>query len=195
MWNNSNLSPTRFLKSAIFHKFLFERSRPLSDSWFSREEWVMSKMLSVLLLWDLAKDFLFPSYFMRSQNRSWNFPSSGEWYNANLCLKGTSSFKELSPVLYSFSSPDKLLQEGAEVLTPLFQVDSSDTADYGISQVRPQEHQPWMHIRRTDAEAEAPILWPPDAKSRLIGKYPDVGKDWGQEDKGATEDEIVGWHH
>ena len=47
----------------------------------------------------------------------------------------------------------------------------------------------------TDAEAEAPILWPPDAKSQLIGKDPDAGKDLGQEEKGATEDERVGWHH
>ena len=50
----------------------------------------------------------------------------------------------------------------------------------------------WILIGRTDAEA--PILWPPDAKSRLIGKEPDAGKDWGQEEKGATEDEMVGWH-
>ena len=47
----------------------------------------------------------------------------------------------------------------------------------------------------TDAEAETPILWPPDAKSWLTGKDPDAGKDWGQEEKGATENEMVGWHH
>ena len=47
----------------------------------------------------------------------------------------------------------------------------------------------------TDAEAEAPILWPPDAKSWLIGKDPDAGKDWRQEEEGTTEDEMVGWHH
>ena len=52
-----------------------------------------------------------------------------------------------------------------------------------------------MFIGRTDAEAETPILWPPDAKSRLIGKDPDAGKDGGQEEKGMTEDEMVGWHH
>ena len=49
--------------------------------------------------------------------------------------------------------------------------------------------------RRTDAEAETPILWPSDAKSWLIGKDPDAGRDWGQEEKGMTEDEMVGWHH
>ena len=56
-------------------------------------------------------------------------------------------------------------------------------------------NQPWIFIGRADAEAEAAILWPPDAKSRLIGKDPDAGKDWGQEEKGATEDKIIGWHH
>ena len=57
---------------------------------------------------------------------------------------------------------------------------------------------PWMkdmYTRRTDAEAEAPMLWPPDVKNWLIGKDPDAGKDWRQEEKGMTEDEMVGWHH
>ena len=48
---------------------------------------------------------------------------------------------------------------------------------------------------RTDAEAETPILWPPHVKSGLIGKDPDAGRDWGQEEKGMTEDEVAGWHH
>ena len=52
-----------------------------------------------------------------------------------------------------------------------------------------------MFIGRTDAEDETPILWPPHAKSRLIGKDFDAGRDWGQEEKGTTEDEMVGWHH
>ena len=64
-----------------------------------------------------------------------------------------------------------------------------------IKSVSPKGDHPWIFIRRTDAEAEAPILWPPDAKSWLFGKAPDVGKDWGQEEKGMTEDEMVGWHH
>ena len=64
-----------------------------------------------------------------------------------------------------------------------------------IKPVNPKENQPWIFIRSTDAEAEVPILWPPDGNSWLIGKDPDVGKDWGQEDKGMTEDEMVGWHH
>ena len=52
-----------------------------------------------------------------------------------------------------------------------------------------------MFIGRTDAEAETPVLWPPHAKSCLIGKDPDARRDWGQEEKGATEDEMAGWHH
>ena len=64
-----------------------------------------------------------------------------------------------------------------------------------IKPVNPQGNQLWISIGRTDTEAEASILWPPDAKSQLIGKDPDARKDWGQEGKGVTEDEMVGWHH
>ena len=56
-------------------------------------------------------------------------------------------------------------------------------------------YQPWTFTGRTDAEAEAPTLWPHDAKSQLMGKDPDAGKDWGLGEKGAAEDEVVGWHH
>ena len=62
-----------------------------------------------------------------------------------------------------------------------------------IKPVNPQGNQPWIFIGRTDAKA--PILWPPDAKNWLIGKDPDAGKDWGWEEKGTTEDEMVGWLH
>ena len=64
-----------------------------------------------------------------------------------------------------------------------------------IKPVNPKGNQPWIFIGRTDAEARAPVLWPPDAKSRLIGKDPDAGKDWGQEEKGAAENGMVRWHH
>ena len=61
--------------------------------------------------------------------------------------------------------------------------------------VYPKGDQSWVFIGRTVVEVETPILWPPDTKSWLIWKDPDVGKDWGQEEKGTTEDEMVGWHH
>ena len=64
-----------------------------------------------------------------------------------------------------------------------------------IKPVNPKGNQHWIFIGRTDTEAEVPILWSPDVKSQLIGKDPDAGKDWGQGQKGLTEDEMVGWHH
>ena len=64
-----------------------------------------------------------------------------------------------------------------------------------IQLVHPKGDQSWVFIGRTDVEAETPIFWPPDAKSWLIWKDPDVEKDWRQEEKGMTEDEMVGWHH
>ena len=64
-----------------------------------------------------------------------------------------------------------------------------------IQSVHSKGDQPWVFFGRTDAEAEAPIVWPPDAKNWLTRKDPDAGKDWGQEEKGITEGEMVGWHH
>ena len=64
-----------------------------------------------------------------------------------------------------------------------------------IQPVHPKGDQSWVFIGRTDAKAETPILWPPHAKSWLIGKDSDAGRDWAQEEKGTTEDEMAGWHH
>ena len=64
-----------------------------------------------------------------------------------------------------------------------------------INPGHPKGNQSWISTGRTDGEAEAPILWPPDVKSWLIRKDPDAGKDWKQEETGTTEDEMVGWHH
>ena len=68
-----------------------------------------------------------------------------------------------------------------------------DTKD--IEPVNPKGNQFWIFIGRTDAEAESPIVWLPDAKSQLTGKDRDAGKDWGQEEKGMTEDEMALWSH
>ena len=64
-----------------------------------------------------------------------------------------------------------------------------------IQPVHPKGDQSWVYIGRTDAKAETPILWPPHVKSQLIGKDSVAGRDWGQEEKGTTEDEMAGWHH
>ena len=64
-----------------------------------------------------------------------------------------------------------------------------------IQPVHPKWNQSWIFLGRIDAEAEAPILWSPDAKNQLIGKDPDTGKDWRWKEKRTTEDEMAGWHH
>ena len=64
-----------------------------------------------------------------------------------------------------------------------------------IKPVNPKGNQSWIFIGSNDAEADTPILWPPDAKNWLIGKDPDAGKDWRREEKGITEDEMIGWQH
>ena len=64
-----------------------------------------------------------------------------------------------------------------------------------IQPVHSEGDKPWDFFRRNDAKAETPVLWPPHVKSGLIGKDPDAGRDWGQEEKGTTEDEMAGWHH
>ena len=64
-----------------------------------------------------------------------------------------------------------------------------------IQPVHSERDQPWDFFGRNDAKAETPVLWPPPAKSGLIGKDSDAGRDWGHEEKGTTEDEMIGWHH
>ena len=64
-----------------------------------------------------------------------------------------------------------------------------------IQPVHSEGHQPWDFFGRNDAKAETPVLWPPHAENWLIGKDPDAGRDWGQEEEGMTEDEMAGWHH
>ena len=64
-----------------------------------------------------------------------------------------------------------------------------------IQPVHPKGDQCWVFFGRTDAKAETPVLWPPHVKSSLIGKDSDAGRNWGQEEKGTTEDEMAGWHH
>ena len=71
----------------------------------------------------------------------------------------------------------------------------AESLDGKITPVNPKGKQPWIFIGRTNAEADAPIFWPPDAKSWLIGKDFDTEKDWGKEEKGLTKDETVGWYH
>ena len=69
------------------------------------------------------------------------------------------------------------------------------TSRRSYQEIHPKRNQSWIFTGRNDAEAKTPVLWPPDVKNWLTGKDPDAAKDWGQEEKGMTEDEMVGWHH
>ena len=106
------------------------------------------------------------------------------------------AFSQFSPSVLS----DSLQPHGRENFEPyvrwvqLCHVGFKARASKDIQPVHPKGNQSWIFIGKTDAEAETPILWPPDLKKWLIGKDPDAGKDWGQEEKGTTEDEMVGWH-
>ena len=95
--------------------------------------------------------------------------------------------------------PGESQGSGSLVGCHLWGCTESDTTEVTQQQQQlphyPKENQPWIFIGRTDAEAEAPILWPPDTKNQLIGKDPDAGKDGKQEEKGTTENEMAGWHH
>ena len=86
----------------------------------------------------------------------------------------------------------RVLKNWGAVVLPNFSA-GEDSCE--IQPVPPNGNQSWIFIGKTDAEAETPILWPPDAKSQLTGKDPDAGKDWRQEEKGTTEDETAGWRH
>ena len=105
--------------------------------------------------------------FSRSHVRIWELDHKEGWMPKNWCFQAVVLEKTLE--------------------SPL---DSKE-----IKLVNPKGNQPWIFIGKTDAEVAAPILWPHDRKSQLIGKNPDAGKYWRQEEKGATEDEMVGWHH
>ena len=118
----------------------------------------------------------------------WKAELMGEKVTPGECHKGDHTWgrpkqagtvRELVWLVYSGPECESLVEECGSVIKP----------------VHPKGNQPWTFTGRADAETEAPILWPPDAKSQLIEKDPVSGKDWGQEEKGATEVEMFGWHH
>ena len=98
-----------------------------------------------------------------------------------------------------FPSPGDLLNPGTEPRSPASWADALllyHLSDQGIwYKIHPKGNQSWIFIGKTAAEAKTPILWPPGVKNWLIWKDPDAGKDWRWEEKGTTEDEMVGWHH
>ena len=119
-------------------------------------------------------------------------PRSHKWLLSAIL----SSSKDITTTLLTLGSPVRTFVGRFRCFwTVVLEKTLESPFDYKeIQSVHSKGHQSWIFIGRTDAEAEAPVLWPPDAKNWLIGKDPDAGKDWRQE-KGMTEDEMVGWHH
>ena len=95
----------------------------------------------------------------------------------------------------SFSNKETSVPENWCFWTVVLEKTLESPLDCKIKTVNPKGNQSWIIIGRTDAEAETPILWPPDVKNWLIWKDPDAGNDWNWKEKGMTEDEIVGWYH
>ena len=157
--------------------FLFLGSKNISDVDCRREiesrlllrRKAMTNLDSLLKketsLWQ-AKSIESKGWFSSSQVWMWELDHKEGWMLKNCCFRTV------------------LLEKTLE--SPL------DTKE--IKPVNPEGNQPWIFIGRTDAEVEAPILWPPNAKSWLIWKDPDAGKDWRWEEKGMIEDEMIGWH-
>ena len=121
-------------------------------------------------------------------------------------IKKQNHYKGLSSQRYGFSSShvwiwdldykESCVWKNWCFWTVVLEKTCDSSLDYKkIKPISPKGNQTWIVIGRIDAEAETPILWPPDAKNWLIGKDPDAGKDWRWEEKGTTEDEMVGWHH
>ena len=109
---------------------------------------------------------------------------------------GSKQGKEYIKAVYCHSAYLTYMQNMLCIWTVVLEKTLESPLDWKeIQPVHPKGNQCWIFIGRTDAEAEAPIHWPPYVKNWLLGKDPDVGKDWRQEEKGTTKDEMIGWHH
>ena len=126
--------------------------------------------------------------FMESQSQTW----LGDWNELNW----TDGFSSSPVLMWELDYKESWAPKNWCLWTVVLEKTLESPLDCKeIQPVHPKVNQSWVFIGRTDVEAETPILWPPDAKSWLIGKDPDSGKDWRQEEKGTTEDKMAGWHH
>ena len=128
----------------------------------------------------------------------WGAPFSPQMVTAAMKLKDASSLGENSShvCIWELDYKKSWVLKNLCFWTVMLEKTFENPLDCKERQpVHPKGNQAWIFTGRTDAEAETPLLWPPDAKNWLIGKDPDARKDWRQEKEGTTEDEMVGWHH
>ena len=114
---------------------------------------------------------------------------------ANVCIVKTVVFSSSHVWMWELDHKESWVPKNWIFWSVLLEKTVESPLNCKIKPINPKGNQSWIFIGRTNAEAETPIPWPPDVKSRLIGKDPDAGKYWRQEEKGMTEDEMVGWHH
>ena len=177
--NQQNLSAicSQLIKNSSIHKYIFNFSRQFSilciilttqstPSSSSRLNNVLRHHFADKAIIRIVKAMVFPVVMYGYE--SWTIKKADSWrLSSGLMLLNCGSGED---------SWESLGQQGDQT-------------------VHPKGNQPWIFIGRTDAEAEAPVLWPPDAKNQLTGKDPDAGKNWRQKQKGVTEGEMVVWHH
>ena len=143
--------------------------------------------------------YCYPAYLGYMQSTSWEIPG---WMNPKLKLRLPGEISTTSDMQMIHVQMWKLsYKEGWAPRIAAFELwcwrrlFESPLDNKEIKPVNPKGNQPWIFIERTDTEADAVIFWAPEAKNWLIRKDPDAGKDWRREEKGTTEDEMVGWHH
>ena len=185
-WTEAHQAPLSFTISWSFLKFIsIELVSPLFI-WFPRQEYWSG--LSFSSPGDLPNSGIKPTSPIL-QADSLPLSHHRRFYLAPLDLFSQDFHKSYLKI-YLYSNSSLVLEKTLESL-----LDCQE-----IQTVHPKRDRSWVFLGRTDQhqsniQAETPIIWPPDVKSWLIWKDPDVGKDWGQEEKGTTEDEMVGWHH
>ena len=166
--------------------------------------WTIKSLLYLLLL--LLYILLFILFMGFSRQEYWNdlpFPPPVDHVLSELSTVPLLSWMDLHGMTHSFTvlwlweldHKEGWLQKNWYFQALVLEKTLESPLDSKIKPASPKRNQSWIFIGRTDAQAKTPILWPPDAKNWLIGKDPDARKDWGQEEKGTTEDEMVGCHH
>ena len=194
-WKESCYHKTNFKEVEFCHFQIFSRLKELALWFFGRNTFVNKGHLCVMWQpgweWSLGKNRYMYMYIWVHLLVTWNYHNIVYWLYPNNKQKGYF----LSNSLWDSSKsnfPERLFLLAfcaypIEVTHSDLDLEKSILLRLYIVGV--------IFIGRTDTEAESPIIWPPDAKSQVIGKDPDAGSNWGQEEKGVTEDEMVGWHH
>ena len=199
---NQTASPASFSigKQILYHWDTLKVWRIQTESFINpvsrRQCFQRSMPKAEKLRTDSEKNPLFPEEWVKG------YPASGILCLSSLCSKGNrwslarfseTAWPQIRQKCQLHMQNKALTRKGKPLNRCRIKPGALDCKE--IQPVHPKGDQSWVFIGRTDVEAETPVLWPPDAKNWLIGKHPDAGKDWRQEEKGTTEDKMVGWHH